>query len=252
MSNEIQAVPEAHAPALASQDPFLMMIERVALDPRADVGKLTALLDLQERVLSKQAETEADQAFARVCAQMPRVTKNSMIDFGKGKPIPYAKFEDIDAAIRSIYQGEGFTLTFDTEPSAQTGWTTYHAILIHQNGNKRRSSISLPLDTSGGKQNIQGAGSSSSYGVRYATKNLFNIVFENEDDDGKFASTSFIDAVSVAKLEALITETKTELSRFLEAFQASALENIQTKDFARAVDMLTKKKAKMQQGSTAV
>lgn len=252
MSNEIQSVPENHAPSLTSQDQFLMMIERVARDPQADVGKLTALLDLQERVLAKQAETEADQAFARVCGQMPRVTKNSMIDFGKGKPIPYAKFEDIDAAIRHIYQGEGFTLTFDTEPSAQTGWTTYHAILIHRNGNKRRSSISLPLDTSGGKQNIQGAGSSSSYGIRYATKNLFNIVFENEDDDGKFASTSFIDSAGIAKLEGLIAETKTDLNLFLKAFEAVAIENIQTKDFARAVDMLTKKKAKMQQGSVTV
>ena len=83
------------------------------------------------------------------------------------------KWEDIENAIRPIYEAEGFSLRHDSRPSAvQAGWSEYTAIATHDNGYKITASITLPLDSSGGKQNIQAAGSSSSYGVRYSTKLL--------------------------------------------------------------------------------
>ncbi len=42
----------------------------------------------------------------------------------------------------------------------------------------------LPLDTSGSKNNIQGMGSSLTYGKRYLVTAMLNIVTEGEDKDG--------------------------------------------------------------------
>lgn len=233
-------------PIKSESQQIMELIRDMAGDPKADVAKFTALLDLSERIETRQADREADAAFARVCSKMPRITKHGKIDFGKSsKPIPYAKWEDIDEAIRPVYQAEGFTLTHDTEPSAQAGWTTYHAILIHINGNRRKSSISLPLDTSGGKQNIQGAGSSSSYGARYATRNLFNIVFEGEDDDGKLAATRFIDPEKVKQITELLAETKSDVPAFLQHFEIASVDNITMKDYPMVLNTLMSKKAKM-------
>ena len=181
--------------AVAESAQLMNMIVALAKDPNADVNKMRALLDFKRELLKDAAKIEADQAFARACHNMPRITKNGMIDFGKGqRPIPYGKWEDVDSAIRPIYQAAGFIMRFDSEPSEkQAGWTRYTSIAVHSNGHEIAANITLPLDTSGGKQNIQGAGSSSSYGVRYSTKLLWNLVFEGEDDDGLLASTKFID-----------------------------------------------------------
>ena len=41
-------------------DPMLQMIERVALDPNADVSKLEKLIELSERVSDRQAKADFD------------------------------------------------------------------------------------------------------------------------------------------------------------------------------------------------
>ena len=43
-------------------DPMLQMIERVALDPNADVSKLEKLIELSERVSDRQAKADFDKA----------------------------------------------------------------------------------------------------------------------------------------------------------------------------------------------
>ena len=45
-------------------DPMLQMIERVALDPNADVSKLEKLIELSERVSDRQAKADFDNVHA--------------------------------------------------------------------------------------------------------------------------------------------------------------------------------------------
>ena len=44
--------------------------------------------------------------------------------------------------------------------------------------------MSAPLDTTGGKSEVQAAGSTNSYLRRYIACNIFNIVVVGDDDDG--------------------------------------------------------------------
>jgi ERF superfamily len=215
-------------------------------NPDFDVSKMQALREIHKDILCEQYTQEANQAFARVVRNMPRIKRNGMIDFGKGgKPIPYARWEDVQDVIRPIYENEGFTLSFDAQ-FKDGGGCVYTAILTHQNGNTRNSSIPLPLDTSGGKQNIQGMGSTASYGQRYTTKQLFNLVFENEDDDGKMGSMVTIDDEKLGIINALIKETKTDERRFCETLGFHSVSGIQVKDFPRAMNALSQKKKKIQ------
>jgi len=41
-----------------------------------------------------------------------------------------------------------------------------------------------PLDTTGGKSNVQAVGSTNSFLRRYVACNIFNIVVVGDDDDG--------------------------------------------------------------------
>jgi hypothetical protein len=243
MSNkEIIAAPETLPSAQAESAQLMNMIITLAKDPAADVGKMRALLDFKRELMKDAAKVEADQAFSRVLANMPRIKKNGHIDFGKGqKPIPYAKWEDIEEVIRPIYQAEGFRVSHDTAPAEISGWTRYVAIATHLNGHEIKAGIPLPLDTSGGKQNIQGAGSSSSYGVRYSTKLLFNLVFEGEDDDGKLAGTKFISLDQIKEVNTLLSDTKTDVTKFLQLFEVAEVANLTQDQFAPACNMLRAK-----------
>ena len=57
-------------------DPMVSMIERVAMDPSLPVERLTALMDMRERQLNKEAEQVFNQAFAAAMAEMPDVPKS--------------------------------------------------------------------------------------------------------------------------------------------------------------------------------
>ena len=243
-AKDIQVIDDNRQVAVSDSAKIMEMIVAAARDPAIDPAKMRALLDFKRELMKDEAKAEADAAFMRACANMPRIKKNGLIDFGKGqKPIPYGKWEDIEAVIRPVYEAEGFRVNHDTGPAHIAGWTTYTAIATHRNGHDIKASIPLPLDTSGGKQNIQGAGSSSSYGVRYSTKLLFNLVFEGEDDDGKLAATRLIDLEQAKVINGLLAETKTDVMKFLQLFEASEVTGLTLDQFAPAANMLKQKRA---------
>ena len=243
---EPPALPASPAAAVMS------IIAQAATDPRVDPAKMRELLDLRREIMKDEAAVEARKAFARVCRAMPRITKYGAIDFGKGqKPIPYAKWEDIVDAIKSVYEAENFSLRFDTSPR-DGGGLIVTARLEHDNGHVITSEFPVPLDTSGGKQNIQGMGSAGSYGQRYATKNLFNLVFENDpvDDDGKLAGDPPIGDERVAQISALVEETGSDPMAFLQWVfgdeRMHSYAEIPTSKFAMTLNALLSKKRRME------
>lgn len=243
----ITSVPESPSAAV------MAMIAQATADPRVDVAKMKELFDLRREIMKDQAAIDARQAYGRVCRKMPRITKRGAIDFGKGqKPIAYAKWEDIADVIRPIYEVENFTLSYDTR-ERNGGGLIVTARLEHDNGHVITSEFPVPLDTSGGKQNIQGMGSAGSYGQRYATKNLFNLVFENDpvDDDGKLAGDPPIDEDKIEQIATLIDETDSDPQAFMQwAFGDEKPHNygeITTSKFPSVLNALLAKKRKQAQ-----
>lgn len=163
---------------------MLSIIAQAAADPRVDVIKMTALLDLQEKLLNREAQSEFNRALARMNTDDLRVTKNGTVSLGPGKPAyKFAKWEDMDRVIRPLMQDNGFTLSFDTTTTA-TGGLVVIGELLHEGGHSRTARIPLALDTGPGRNALQAMGSTVSYGKRYVTEMLLNIVREDEDDDG--------------------------------------------------------------------
>lgn len=143
---EIMVVePPKNVVAISDSDKMFSLIERALTDNSITPEKLHGLLDFKERLDAKSAEFEANAAFARVIKNMPVIKKNGLIDFQKKdvKPIPYAKFEDIQEVIRPIYEAEGFVVNYDSEP-LDNSWTRWTAIAAHTNGVRFKASISLP------------------------------------------------------------------------------------------------------------
>ena len=176
MSVEIVKAEESQAEPLS----VMSVIARAAQDPRVDVAKMAALLELQERITAKEAEIAFNRAFAQASKRLPKVVKRGLID-PKGSKIPFAKYEDLDAALRPIEAEFGFTRSFCSQPTP-TG-VLMVVTLRHDAGHSERSTMQLPSDPGPGRNGLQAIGSARSYGKRYLTFDVWNIITQGEDDD---------------------------------------------------------------------
>lgn len=247
----------ANLPALPGPSTVLETIVRIAADPGIDPSRIAALIELHRSLRADQATAEFNAAFAELAATLPRITKKGEVKYPaeKGKPqgpliraFNYARWEDIDEVVRPLLNERGFALSFNTE-SVGDGRIIVHGTLSHVGGHSRSAQIGpLPLDTSGGKNNIQALGSTFSYGKRYCGTMLLNLIFEGEDDDGVAGGTILIDAASVKTLSDLIMATNSKLDGFLKFMEVETLADIQLVDFPRAMNALF---AKMSPGQAA-
>lgn len=237
--------------ALTGNQSFMEMIERVSTSKDIDPAKLSALLDFQERLEARSAEKEFNEAFLRLREKLPVIKKGDVVEYPVNKNDPngpkkeafkFAKWEKVQALIDDIIRQEGFDLTFDSE--VHPNGSSVIAILHHVGGHTRRTSTPpIPIDSGGGKNNVQGVGSSMSYGQRYATKFALNLRFE-DDDDGRLAGVTFINSEQVKVINALVAETKIDMDRFLQTLGAASVENIPTQVYPLAHNMLASKAKK--------
>src|ERR1700730_10812873 len=183
------------APASDSPSRVLALIERVALDPRADVEKLRRMMAMYERLKAKEAELAYNAAKGRILKKLARVkivkNRSVLYEIEKGNPrkgtyeaFKYAPLEEIDKHLRPLLAKEEMDLCYSDEPR-EGGGILIRGPLKHLPGGHYEDSIMpAPLDTSGGKSTVQGVGSTNSFLRRYVVCNIFNIVVVGNDDDG--------------------------------------------------------------------
>lgn len=161
---------------------LIRMIEQVCINPEMDVNKLERMLDMQERVLDRQAEQSFQIALAEMQSKMPVIQKTGEIRVGKDVRSKFAKFEDINKAVLPIMRDYGFSLTFETQQADQ--YINVIGVLRHKDGHKESTQLQIPYDNSGSKNPVQAVGSSVSYGKRYVMTALLNLTVADDDDDG--------------------------------------------------------------------
>jgi hypothetical protein len=220
--NEITPVNASNLPALPVER-VLQAVIAAASDPAVDVAKMRELLGLQKELMAMQAEQQFNEAFARLSRKLPRIKKDGKVEYKNKqtgqmeKSFNFATWDTIDKHIRPLLEEEGFTLSFDSAPrQGDGGGIIVTGTLLHIAGHKRTASIPLALDSSGGKNNIQGMGSTFSYGKRYTATALLNIVTEGEDDDGRAGGERFISPERADELRALAASVKRQEGQLLD------------------------------------
>jgi hypothetical protein len=162
--------------AVVPVNEILSVIERVAMSPDADIQKMQALLDMQEKVLNRNAKMEYSAAFAEMQTELPEVTEK-----GRAHNSKYATFEDINAAVKPVLSKHGFGISFRV--NQDDGKIKVTGVLVHKDGHSEQTDMVLPADTGGSKNAVQAIGSSVSYAKRYVLCALLNISTRGEDDD---------------------------------------------------------------------
>jgi hypothetical protein len=235
---------QAQLPAVAESAAILSVIERAARDPAVDIDKMERLMAMHERMLARQAKAAYSAALAELQPKLPVVSERGGITNSAGKvQSTYALWEDVVTAITPMLSAHGFALSFrvgrDGDRQTVTG------ILSHRDGHSEETTLSLPLDMSGSKNAVQGVGSTVSYGKRYTTQALLNIVSGGEDDDGQGGKgNTLITAEQKQQLVALMQETGVNTEKFLQYMAVTALDEIKAANFNKAKTALEARRAK--------
>jgi hypothetical protein len=174
-------VPE-QSPVASESDAII----KAAMDPNVDTAKLSALIDMRERVMKIQAKAAFDAAFAMMQADIPEIDERGKLIVKGTLRSTYARLEDIHAAIKPVLKEHGFAMRHRTEwPTDRPNLIRIVGILSHRDGHSEESTFEAPLDKSEYRTDIQSMGSTVSYGRRYTTLDLLNITTRGLDDDAR-------------------------------------------------------------------
>lgn len=178
---------------------MMAMVERLALDERVDAGKLETVMRVANQQQDREREIQFYQDKNRAVRDMPLIRKDGRIvildkqnpeDLSRARTQGhFEKWPDVQAAITPVLDRHNLTLTHKIDHA--DGQTVVIAVLTHDNGFREESGpMRLPLDTSGGKNNVQGAGSSQTYGMRYTARAIcgLRLVGGQQDDDGNLTA----------------------------------------------------------------
>lgn len=211
---------------------FLAIIEKVALDPNINVEKMTKILDMQERILNKQAFCEFNQAMVLAMGLIPSIERHN-----KGQSNKFATFENINKIVKPILKKHGLFITFRTEFQSDD-FLLITAKITHLSGHTEETSMRFPFDNSGNKNDIQAVGSSISYGKRYTMSALLGIATHGEDDDG-FSTSKTIGEKDIIRLNDGLDKSDIKLAVLCEYMDVDRLSDIKVDTFNNAIVYLT-------------
>lgn len=257
-----QMPPKQEVVAMPMQaDPLLTLIERVACDPSADVGKMRALLEMHQSLQDRQAVKMYGVAMAAAQMEMEPIRTDAANPQTKSR---YASFPALDKVLRPIYTKHGFSLSFSTEPCDQPDKVNLVCDVFHRDGHMRRHALQMPADGKGPKGNdvmtkTHAAGSAVSYGQRYLTKMIFNIsvardddgngaggrsvptaAFSNADDTGELLTEA-----QLKELKDLAAEVGADVPAFCKYVEVESLSDILACNFGKAKATLNAKRRKV-------
>ena len=165
---------------------IIQVIERVALNPEIDVEKMRQLLDMQLKIMDRQAAEAYAKAMMTAQNEMPAVVVNKE---NKQTNSRYADLEAVNRIVTPIATKNGFSISFNTEKSSLENHVQIVATVLHSGGHFKVYNYDAPMDDAGiaGKINktpTHARASSISYGQRYLLKLIFNLTIAGEDNDG--------------------------------------------------------------------
>jgi len=169
---------------------IVAVIARAASDPSVDVAKMERLYAMMTAEHARIAEQQFNAAMTAAQAEMPMVMKTSKNPHTQSD---YAKLETLKVAMAPIISKHGFSLMFSEGKSDSPDKIRVLCDVKHASGHTIQRYLDLSRDDTGAqgrasKTKIQGEGSTFSYGVRYLTTMLFNVIVAGIDQDGNKGS----------------------------------------------------------------
>ncbi len=158
------------------------MLQALMERPDVDLDKVEKLFELQERYEENEARKAYYTAVSQFQAEVdPVIGHDSNVSYS-GTHFDFTSLPKIKRTVQPVLAAHGLTLTWRTGTTEQ-GNPVVTAILTHEMGHSEDTTLSAPIDTSGGKNPIQGLRSAWSYLRRMTAESILGIATGADDDD---------------------------------------------------------------------
>lgn len=224
--------------------PTASRLLEMAVDKDLDVEKLGKLVELQERLLDRQAAEEFAAAMARFQAECPPIPKTSTVSFpgGGGSQVKYkyAELDTIADHIRPLLRDCGLAYTWDSD------FTDTHiectCTVQHTGGHSKSSKFTAPLDTPARMSGAQKNAAALTFARRMSLIQVLGLTTTESDTDGVTGSLEPISEQQVRDLELLLENCGGNLQRLLKFMGVSALSEIPASSYHIAVQAVESKR----------
>jgi hypothetical protein len=235
-----RAMVEASAPSAMELIAAVIRDQSITTDKVEIIERLSALMERQQAQTRKERFQEA----LRLCQmEMPRVEKNGLIALRSGG-ISYARLEDLDACIRPIYQGHGFSVAFDAPMAAEGGKIRNVArfscaghtetIEITAAASNRSAGNLALTDAQKVKQTITEC-------RRHLLEMFFNVITVGADDPPK---DDLITENQALDIHAQLTDINADMAKFNRLFDVTRLEELRASQLTEVYARIKQAKEK--------
>ena len=196
--------------------------------------------------MSEKLNLYAKLQKVRVELQKKKLKKSGVNKFSG---YTYFELQDFLPAINALCYENGLSTIFNFNEDYA------HLVVVNTEDPSENETFSTPVQiaTLKGAAAMQNIGATQSYARRYLYIMAFEIA-ENDlidagniDEEAEIAKSK-ITPVKAVIIKKAIEETKTDMAKFLNYFNASKVEEMQEGQFAEAMAMLDKKKADIAKG----
>lgn len=229
--------------ATEEEGSFLSTIERLASRPDVDPEKIKQFMDMQERILDRNAKQAFNNSMMEAQKKIELVVAESYSDQTKSK---YADLKTILVQIKPVYTAEGFSLMFYEGETEKEGHMRICVDIMHAQGHTEQRYGDFAVQTTGiaGKTmmtEIHGQGSAISYGRRYLTCMVFNVP-TGDDNDAQTASGPSINEQQLSTIVDMINHIEQDEEDFCRFMGVESVDKIPADAFNKAMKELNRKK----------
>lgn len=206
----------------------------------ANVGAVSQMVQLYERMQALDAEKQFAQAFVALQSEMPKVQATRPVPNRDGTVrYKFAPFEDIMAQVGPILRTHGFTVSFSSD--CKEGRILQTCTLQHVGGHKRSNTFAVRVGQGPpGSTETQADGAANTYAKRFALCDALNIVIAHLDQDAR-AEGGHITPEQAEELERRVHETNSDVLAFLRFAGAKTFAEIPAAKYGILDGFLSKK-----------
>lgn len=210
----------AKPPAVAILTPMDML--GLAVQRGASVDELDKLWEIAEKVRKQQAQQAFVTAMTRFKQNAPTIekTRKAKVDSRKGPDAgyayKYANLADVCNAVIKALSDVG--ISHDWTHCKKGPQIAVTCTLTHELGHSKSTELEAGLDDTGGKNNLQGLGSTVSYLERYTLLGVCGLAVDDEMDNDGAGAGQHDDAPADKPASQLLTNARQSADKGRDAF----------------------------------
>lgn len=216
---------------------------------KGDLDKVEKMMELQERFEKNEARKAYVVAMAAFKANPPKIEKDGHVNFTNSKnqvtDYRHATLANVTEKINKALSENGLSAAWETVQDEKGIAVTCK--ITHIMGHSESTTLKAAGDESGGKNRIQGIGSTVTYLQRYTILSLTGLATAEMDDDGAGSEAEYIDDEQMATINEWIESIGGDCyQNFKKYIGVDELDKILAKDYKKAINALknTEKKKK--------